>query len=84
MAVQTNCNPQSPNFCTPPAGSTPILTVSIPGGLAINLLGIHVDVCPVCVTVYTEGTGVLSTQQTAIVNNLLQAVHNLIPSIPTV
>jgi hypothetical protein len=26
MAVQTNCNPQSPNFCTPPAGSTLILT----------------------------------------------------------
>ena len=52
MAVPTNCQTY-----TPPARSTPILTVSIPGGLAINLLGIHVDVCPVCVTVYTDGTG---------------------------
>jgi hypothetical protein len=84
MAVPTNCNPQSPNFCTPPAGSTPILTVSIPGGLAINLLGIHVDVCPVCVTVYTDGTGALTGQQTTIINNFLQAVHGLIPSVPSV
>jgi hypothetical protein len=78
LAVPTNCQ-----NCTPPQGATPILTVSIPGGLAINLLGIHVDVCPVCVTVYTDGAGALSTQQTAIVNNLLQAVHGLIPSLPS-
>jgi hypothetical protein len=78
MAVPTNCS-----TCTPPAHATSILTVSIPGGLAINLLGIHVDVCPVCVTVYTDGTGALTAaQQTAVVNNLLQAVHGLIPSIP--
>jgi hypothetical protein len=80
LAVPTNCQ-----TCTPPAGSTPILTLSIPGGLAINLLGIHVDVCPVCVTVYTGGgTGTLTAQQTAIVNNLLQGVHGLLPSIPSV
>lgn len=79
MAVPTNCT-----TCTPPQGATPILTVSIPGGLAINLLGIHVDVCPVCVTVYTDGTGALTAQQTTIVNNLLQAVHGLVPSVPSV
>jgi hypothetical protein len=79
MAVPTNCQ-----TCTPPHGATTILTVSIPGGLAINLLGIHVDVCPVCVTVYTDGmTGALTAQQTAIVNNLLQGVHGLIPNVPS-
>lgn len=77
MAVPTNCQ-----TCTPPQGATPILTVSIPGGLAINLLGIHVDVCPVCVTVYTDGTGTLTAQQTAVANELLQALHGLIPSVP--
>ncbi|WP_066320100.1 hypothetical protein [Bacillus sp. FJAT-29814] len=78
MAIPTNCQ-----TCTPPAGSTPILTVSIPGGLAINLLGIHVDVCPVCVTVYTGGTGALTAEQTATANGLLQAVRGLIPSLPS-
>jgi hypothetical protein len=79
LAVATNCQ-----TCTPPQGSTPILTVSIPGGLAINLLGIHVDVCPVCVTVYTGGTGPLTAQQTDIANGLLQALHGLLPSVPSV
>ena len=60
MALETDCQ-----TCTPPAGSTPILTVSIPGGLAINLLGIHVEACPICVTVFTDGSGnlMLSKQQ---------------------
>lgn len=79
MAVPTNCE-----TCTPPEGATPILTVDIPGGLAINLLGIHVDVCPVCVTVYTDGTDALTDQQTAIVNNLLQTVQGLIPNVPNI
>ena len=81
MAVPTNCE-----TCTPPEGATPILTVElIPGGLAINLLGIHVDVCPVCVTVYTmSGTDALTDQQTAIVNNLLQTVQGLIPNVPNI
>lgn len=51
--MPTNCNPQSPNFCNPPAGANTILTVEAQGGLAINLLGIHVDVCPLCIAVYT-------------------------------
>jgi hypothetical protein len=76
--VPTNCE-----TCTPPAGATPILTVSIPGGLALNVLGIHVDVCPVCVTVYTGGTGGLTADQTAIANGLLQYVRGLIPSLPS-
>ncbi len=79
MALETDCQ-----TCTPPAGSTPILTVSIPGGLAINLLGIHVEACPICVTVFTDGSGELNAQQTTIVNNLLQALHGLIPSVPSV
>ncbi|WML42158.1 hypothetical protein RCG19_11375 [Neobacillus sp. OS1-2] len=77
MALLTNCE-----TCTPPADSTPILTVDIPGGLAINLLGIHVEVCPVCVSVFTGGTGPLTSQQTTIANSLLQALHGLIPSVP--
>lgn len=79
MAVPTNCA-----TCTPPDGATTILTVSIPGGLAINLLGIHVDVCPVCVTVYTGGTSMLTEeQQTTVANNLLEVVRGLIPNIPS-
>jgi hypothetical protein len=38
--------------CNHPECSTPILTVSIPDGFAINLLGIHVEACPICITVY--------------------------------
>jgi hypothetical protein len=76
--VPTNCD-----TCTPPAGSTPLLTVNIPGGLALNVLGIHVDVCPVCVTLYTGGTGALTAQQIAIANGLLQYVRNLIPNLPS-
>ncbi|MCM3569945.1 hypothetical protein [Neobacillus mesonae] len=78
MAVLTDCE-----TCTPPEGSTPILTVDIPGGLAINLLGIHVEVCPVCVSVFTDGTGALNTQQTTIINNLLQSLHGLLPNVPS-
>ncbi len=79
MALETNCE-----TCTPPAGSTPILTVDVPGGLAINLLGIHIEVCPICITVFTDGSGALTAQQQSIVNSLLQAVHSLIPSLPSV
>ncbi|MDF2902624.1 MAG: hypothetical protein K0S25_262 [Bacillus sp. (in: firmicutes)] len=35
-----------------PEGSTPILTVNIPGGLAINLLGIIAETCPICFSVF--------------------------------
>ena len=86
--MPTNCDPQSPDFCTPPEGATALLTVKAPGGLAIaiNLLGIHVDICPLCIAVYTDGTGTdaLTAQQTEVVNNLLQALHGLIPSAPSV
>ena len=83
--MPTNCDPQNPNFCTPPEGASTILTVEARGGLAINLLGIHVDVCPLCIAVYTDGTstGALTAQQTEVVNNLLQALHGLIPSAPS-
>ncbi len=81
--MPTNCNPQSPNFCNPPAGANTILTVEAQGGLAINLLGIHVDVCPLCIAVYTDGTDALTGQQTEVVNNLLQALQGLIPSVPS-
>jgi hypothetical protein len=88
LTVPINCNPQSPDFCTPPEGSTTILTVEAQGGLAINLLGIHVDVCPLCIAVYTDGTntgtGALTAQQTEVVNTLVQALHGLIPSAPSV
>ncbi|MGF9964268.1 hypothetical protein [Bacillus rhizoplanae] len=76
MALLTNCT-----TCTPPAGSTPILTVSVPGGLAINLLGIHIEACPICLTVFTSGS-ILTGEQQEVVNNLLQAIHNLVPIIP--
>lgn len=78
MALLTNCT-----TCTPPAGSTSILTVDIPGGLAINLLGIHIEACPICITVFTGG-GTLTAEQQAIANNLVQAVQNLVPNIPSV
>ena len=78
MALQTNCE-----TCTPPAGSTPILTVDIPGGLAINLLGIHIEACPICITVFTDGSGALTNQQQGIVNSLVQAVKNLVPNVPS-
>lgn len=76
IALLTNCE-----TCTPPAGSTPILTLNVPGGFAINLLGIQIEACPLCVTVFTTD-GTLTAQQQDIVNNLLQAVRNLIPNIP--
>jgi hypothetical protein len=77
MALETNCK-----TCTPPEGSTPILTVDVPGGLAINLLGIHIEACPICVTVFTEGSGALTSQQQGIANNLVKVVQNLVPTIP--
>lgn len=86
-AVPTSCDPQSPDFCTPPEGATTILTIKAQGGLAINLLGIHVDVWPLCIAVYTVGTATLTAAQqteTETLNNFLQAVHGLIPSVPSV
>ncbi|PEE90942.1 hypothetical protein COM92_31345, partial [Bacillus cereus] len=68
--------------CTPPEGSTSILTVDIPGGLAINLLGIHIEACPICVTVFTDGSDTLTSQQQDITNNLIKIVQNLVPNIP--
>lgn len=79
MGLLTNCT-----TCTPPAGSTPILTVSVPGGLAINLLGIHVEACPICVTVFTDGSSPLTSAQTSAVNGLLEAIRSLIPNVPSV
>jgi hypothetical protein len=78
IALETNCQ-----TCTPPEGSTPILTVSVPGGLAINLLGIHVEACPICITVFTGGTS-LTSVQTNVVNDLLSAIRGLIPNVPSV
>lgn len=77
MALETNCQ-----TCTPPEGSTSILTVDIPGGLAINLLGIHIEACPICVTVFTDGSDTLTSQQQDIANNLIKIVQNLVPTIP--
>ncbi|EOP51805.1 hypothetical protein IKQ_03366 [Bacillus cereus VDM053] len=77
MALETNCE-----TCTPPEGSTSILTVDIPGGLAINLLGIHIEACPICVTVFTDGSDTLTSQQQDIANNLIKIVQNLVPNIP--
>lgn len=77
MALETDCK-----TCTPPEGSTSILTVDIPGGLAINLLGIHIEACPICVTVFTDGSGALTSQQQGIANNLINVVQNLVPTIP--
>jgi len=34
-----------------PEGSTPILTINIPGGLAINVLGIISEICPICISI---------------------------------
>lgn len=79
MAVLTDCE-----TCTPPEGSTTILTVDIPGGLAINLLGIHIEVCPVCISVFVDGNGGLTSQQTNIANTLIQTVKNVVPNIPSV
>lgn len=78
MALETNCQ-----TCTPPSGSTPILTVSVPGGLAINLLGIHVEACPICITVFTDGSTPLTSGQTNVVNGLLDAIGSLVPAVPT-
>lgn len=75
MALLTNCE-----TCTPPAGSTPILTLNVPGGLAIDLLGIHIEACPICITVFT-GDGTLTAQQQDIVNNLLQTVRIFNPNV---
>lgn len=79
MALETNCT-----TCTPPEGSTPILTVDVPGGLAINLLGIHVEACPICVTVFTDCSSSLTSPQTDLVNGLLKAIRSLIPNVPSV
>jgi hypothetical protein len=35
-----------------PGGSTPILTINIPGGLTINLLGITIVTCPILINVF--------------------------------
>ncbi|MGV6975113.1 hypothetical protein COL24_23330 [Bacillus toyonensis] len=77
MALETNCQ-----TCTPPEGSTSILTVDIPGGLAINLLGIHIEACPICVTVFIDGSDTLTSQQQDIANNLIKVVQSLVPTIP--
>ncbi|NHM31113.1 hypothetical protein [Neobacillus terrae] len=77
MSPETNCE-----TCTPPEGSTPILTVSVPGGLAINLLGIHVEACPICITVFTEGSSLTASQTSIIINDLLAVIRGLIPNVP--
>ncbi|PHA00730.1 hypothetical protein COE51_05305 [Bacillus pseudomycoides] len=78
MALLTNCE-----TCTPPAGSTPIFTLNVPGGIAINLLGIHIEACPICITVFT-GDGTLTAQQQDIVNNLLQTVRIFNPNVTNI
>ncbi len=52
MAHDKNCS-----SCIPPECSTPIFTVSIPGGLAISLFGIQAEVGPIYIAVYAGCTG---------------------------
>jgi hypothetical protein len=55
-----------------------ILCVSIPGGVHVVLLGIHIDLGPVCLTVTNPGTTVLTAAQEANVQQIAGAVGNLL------
>lgn len=81
MAAHLNCSSGN-NFCTVTGGTT-ILTVSIPGGLDINLLGIHIAACPICIAVFTDSTSGLTAGQQNVAGELVNVVKSLIPNIPT-
>jgi hypothetical protein len=72
MSLDTNCE----QCCE----QGDILCVNIPGGIDIQLLGLNVEVCPICIRVFTE-TGELTDAQTTLLNQLLDAIRNLIPSV---
>lgn len=63
-----------------------ILCVNIPGGIEIVLLGIHLEIDPICIRLFTEDGGLLDLDnltgaQKYLINQVLTSVRNLIPGV---
>ena len=56
MALETNCEE-----CCEPGD---ILCVNIPGGIDIQLLGLNVEICPICIRVFTDSGELTEAQRT--------------------
>ncbi|MEH7178230.1 hypothetical protein [Neobacillus vireti] len=67
-----------PQQCESCCENTDILCVSIPGGIHIVLLGIHIDLEAVCLRISNPGTGTLTAAQQANVEQVAGAVGNLL------
>lgn len=70
-----------PQACESCCEQTDILCVSIPGGVHIVLLGINIDLGPVCLRISNPGTGPLTAAQQANVQQVAGAVGNLLGSL---
>jgi hypothetical protein len=66
--------PQCESCCE----NTDILCVSIPGGVHIVLLGIHIDLEDLCLRISNPGPGPLTAAQQANVAQVAGAVGNLL------
>lgn len=66
--------PQCESCCE----DTDILCVSIPGGVHIVLLGIHIDLEALCLRISNPGPGTLTAAQQANVEQVAGAVGNLL------
>lgn len=67
-----------PQQCESCCEDTDILCVSIPGGVHIVLLGIHIDLEAVCLRISNPGTSTLTAAQQANVEQIAGAVGNLL------
>ncbi|WP_139488536.1 hypothetical protein [Brevibacillus dissolubilis] len=75
MALQTNCE-----TCCQPGD---ILCVNIPGGIRITLLGLNVEICPLCIRIFTED-GTITPEQMAQAEQVMTAVRALLGTlVPT-
>ncbi len=72
MPLETNCEE-----CCQPGD---ILCVNIPGGVDIQLLGLNVEICPVCIRVFTNN-GELTDAQRNLLNHTFNAIRNAIPTV---
>lgn len=72
MPLETNCE----ECCE----SGDILCVNLPGGIDIQLLGLNVEICPICIRVFTSN-GTLTAQQGEALNSILSTIRNLIPEV---
>ncbi|MFE1246091.1 hypothetical protein ACFW35_18435 [Fictibacillus sp. NPDC058756] len=51
----------TPCSCNDP-GDNQLLCVAIPGGIEINLLGLDINIGPICINTETTGTGARNAQ----------------------